>query len=45
MKLQAKIAKAVAKISMDTAKRACGAASCYCLYQTKEPKAVQKIAK
>ncbi len=45
MKLKEKVAKAIAKVSMSMAKRACGAASCYFSYQPKEPKALRKMTK
>lgn len=45
MKLKEKVAKVIAKASMSTAKKACGAASCYYTYQPKEPKALEKMTK
>lgn len=45
MKLKKTVAKAITKASMAMAKKACGAASCYCTYQPKEPKALQKMTK
>ena len=45
MKIQEKIAKVIAKVSMFMAKTACGAASCHGYYQPKEPKVLNKLEK
>lgn len=46
MKIQETAAKAIAKISMFMAKKACGSASNYGWYQPKEPtKAIEKLKK
>lgn len=45
MKAQTTAAKVIAKMSVSMAKKACGAASCYGFYQTKEPKAIKKLVK
>lgn len=44
MKIQEMVAKAIAKVSMSMAKKACGAASAHGWYQTKEPtQAIEKL--
>ena len=46
MKIQEMAAKAIAKVSMFMAKKACGAASNHGWYQTKEPtEALEKLKK
>jgi cyclic lactone autoinducer peptide len=45
MKIKEKVAKTLAVMSFATAKKACGAASCWGLYQTKEPKSLAKYGK
>ena len=46
MKIQETVAKSIAKVSKLMAKKACGAASNYGWYQTKEPtQAIEKLKK
>ncbi len=46
MKIQETVAKAIAKVSMFMAKKACGAASGHGWYQPKEPTmAIEKLKK
>lgn len=45
MKIQEKIARVIASISMIMAKKACGAASCHGAYQPKEPKDLENLIK
>jgi len=45
MKAKEKLAAAIAKISLAAAKKACGAASFYGVYQPKEPKCLDKLVK
>ncbi len=45
MKFHETLAKAIEKVSMSMAKKACGAASFYGWHQPKEPKALEKLLK
>ena len=45
MKFHETLAKAIEKVSMYMAKKACGAASEYGWYQPNEPKALEKLLK
>ena len=45
MKFKAVIAKAIAKIALKSAKVACGSASCYGVYQPKEPENLKDLVK
>lgn len=43
MKFKKALAERIAKISLATAKKFCGAASSYGMYQPKEPEALKKL--
>lgn len=45
MKVKAKVAKAIAKVALKTAKASCGAASIFGPYQPKEPANLRKLIK
>ncbi len=45
MKAKEIAAKALAAIALKSAKAACGAASCYGIYQPKEPAALKEMMK
>lgn len=45
MKIHETVAKVIEKASMSMAKKACGAASWFGIYQPKEPKALEKLVK
>ena len=45
MKVKAKIANAILKMSLFSAKKSCGAASMFGLHQPKEPEALKSLKK
>jgi len=45
MKVKAKIATAILKVSMFSAKKSCGAASMFGYHQPKEPEALKRLSK
>lgn len=45
MKIHETVAKAIEKVAMTMAKKACGSASWFGTYQPKEPKSLEKLVK